>query len=219
MMDRPPWLQHRFVAGLGFRTRWTFRAIGGRERWLPGGDGAPPAAGPSAGDGGWACAQQVAALLLGAVPRSTRARTHEMDEQALARLLKAWMPNAMLHASAQPAPSNDGAHAAALVALSQRLVAGDLVLLRYALAGRAPRWCLVSGVEVAEACADTEQRCSAGRVMAWLLLDTALPAVWGCGYNARLEATPQGLVRRTLDGGLAQMQIVSWLAIRLPPHL
>ena len=140
-----------------------------------------------------------------------------MDEQALARLLKAWVPDAALYVGAQAPPANDDSHAAALVALSQRHAAGDLVLLRYTVAGRSARWCLVSGLEVAAASADTEQPGSADRVMALLLLETAVPAVWGCGYNARLEATPLGLVRRTLDGGLAQKQIVSWLAIRLPP--
>lgn len=219
MMDRPPWLQHRFVAGLGFRTCWTYRAIGGRERWLPGSDGAPPADGPSAGDGGWVCAQQAAALLLGAVPRSIRSRKREMDDQALAHLLEAWIPNAMLHVSARSAVSSDSSRDAAVMALSQRHADGDLVLLRYALAGRPARWCLVSGVEMAVDLADKQQPGSADRVTALLLLDTAVPAVWGCGYNARLEAAPHGLVRRTLDGGLAQMQIVSWLAIRLASPL
>lgn len=205
MTTPPRALQHRFVAGLGFRTRWTYQASDGRERWLPAGDGR------SWVDGGWIAAQQVAALCTGAMPRSARARKTSLDERDLAGLLQKWLPNAVLHAGAASPTSSATEQALILHAMSARITAGSLVLLRCAIGESSARWWLVSGAETSVSAADG--------VRALLLLDSALPAVWGCGYNARLEVNAERLVRRTLDGGLTQLRIVSWLAVLPMPAL
>lgn len=192
-------LQHCFVAGLGFRTRWTYEASDGRERWLPAGDGR------SSGDGGWIAAQQVTALCTGAIPRSARVRKTSLDENALADVLQKWIPNAVLQTSAVSPTSSATEQALIVQAMSARITAGHLVLLRHVIGERSSRWCLASGAETSMSAADG--------VSALLLLDSALPPVWSCGYNARLEAVADRLVRRTLDGGLAQCRIVSWLAV------
>lgn len=199
MTTPPRALQHRFVAGLGFRTRWTYQASGGRERWLPAGDGR------SSCDGGWIVAQQAAALCTGALPRAARARKPSLDEQDVASLLQKWIPNAVLHTSAVSPTSSATEQALIVNAMSARITAGHLVLLRHVIGESSPRWCLASGAEISVSAADG--------VSALLLLDSALPPVWSCGYNARLEAVADRLVRRTLDGGLAQLRIVSWLAV------
>lgn len=214
-MTPPSWsLQHRFVAGLGFRTRWTYRACNGHERWLPTVDDR------CVEDGGWIAARQAVALRVGAIPRSVGRRRRNLDEQALTGLLKDWMPNAQLHGGALTPSPTAIEQALILDALFARIAASDLVLLRYAVGEGSPHWCLVSGTETTVCPSNEGPPVSAtDRLLALLLIDPGLPAVWSCGYNARLEATAESLVRRTLDGGLAQLRIVSWLAVRLRPVL
>lgn len=212
MSSRAGSLQHRFVAGLGFRTRWTYRASSGGERRLPADHWATDS---EADDGGWLAARQATALLLGSVPRTPSRRTRNLDEQAIASALQRWIPSVVAIPGAQRTPSDAEPGGNVLAAVAEQVAAGDLVLLRYAVGKRSARWCLVSGVEwgivASDDSADGDTR---NRMSALLLLDSDAPAVWGCGYNARLEAVSGHLQRRTLDGGLAELHFVSWLAVR-----
>lgn len=212
MSSRAGSLQHRFIAGLGFRTRWTYRASSGGERRLPA-DHRP--ADSEANDGGWLAARQATALLLGLVPRTRSRRERNLDGQAIASLLQRWIPSVVVAPVAPRTPSDAEPGGNVLAAVAEHVAAGNLVLLRYAVGERPARWCLVSGVEwdtgAPDDSADGDTR---DRVSALLLLDSDVPAVWGCGYNARLEAVSERLQRRTLDGGLAELHIVSWLAVR-----
>lgn len=209
MSPRAGSLQHRFVAGLGFRTRWTYRASRGGERWLPADD--RPLADSETDDGGCMAARQATALLLGSAPRSPSKRTRNLDERAIANLLLRWMPNAVLAPGIRRALSDAEPGVNVLDAVAEQVAVGDLVLLRHAVGERPARWCLVSGVEWSTGASDG---CTWDRVSALLLLDSDVPAVWGCGYNARLEDLCGRIQRRTLDGGLAELHIVSWLAVR-----
>lgn len=144
-------------------------------------------------------------MCTGAIPRSVRVRKTSLDENALADVLQKWIPNAVLNAGTASLTSSATEQALILNAMSATITAGHLVLLRHVIGGSSPRWCLASGAETSMSAADG--------VSALLLLDSALPPVWSCGYNARLEAVADRLVRRTLDGGMAQWRIVSWMAV------
>lgn len=210
----PAWsMQHRFIAGLGFRTRWTYRAFHGRERWLPVGHELPAAV-AARDDGGWIAAQQVAALLLGSTPPQPQKRAWHLDEQALVDLLRTWMPSTTVESGAFRTASDEASGDVVFALVAERLAAGELVLLRHAVGQRSPRWSLVSGVELATwASHHGVVGRKKDRVSALLLLDSQAAPVWGCGYSVRLEAVPGRILRRTLDGGLAQVHVMSWLCI------
>lgn len=211
-------LQHRFIAGLGFRTRWTYRASNGRERWLPVGRQLPAAV-AGRDDGGWIAAQQVTALLLGSTPPQPAKRAWHLDEQALVDLLRTWMPSKTVESGAFRTASDEPSGDAVFALVAERLAAGELVLLRYAVGQNSPRWSLVSGVELATwASHRGVVRRKKDRVLDLLLLDSQAAPVWGCGYGARLEAVPGRILRRTLDGELAEVQVMSWLAVRSDPQ-
>lgn len=214
-MNMPGWsLQHRFIAGLGFRTRWTYRASTGRERWLPTGPELPAVV-AERDDGGWIAAQQITALLRGSHPRLPAQRASHWDAQALVDLLQKCLPGNAVESGAFGTASDEPSGDTVFALVAEHLAARELVLLRYAVDQRSPRWSLVSGVELATWASHLGVvKRKKDRVTALLLLDSQASAAWGCGYSVRLEAAPGRVLRRTLDGGLAEVQLMSWLAVR-----
>lgn len=201
-------LEHRFVRGLRMRTRWEFRTAAGLYAALPTADSLDIA--PA--DGGLLAARQVAALLGGRRPPVGAldlpiSLPVSLSGDELRRLVASLLPVGSMSQQVEQPGRAGISHVHRMAGMAELVRNNGLELLRYSAGAQAQHWCLVCGVEVD----------ARGHPSALLLIDSALPDTWACGYNARLEPTrsPGLWVRRSLDGGTTGIKAHEWLAVRL----
>ncbi|WP_158291842.1 hypothetical protein, partial [Lampropedia puyangensis] len=110
-----------------------------------------------------------------------------------------------------------------LHALAQPLLKGlsseGVILVQLALPKNGKRWMLVTGVEC------EHSAFGAAKLRSLLVLDQQMPALWGCGHNARVSLPSKSqsdstalqnklCIYRTLDGGYLACTVQRMVVIR-----